>query len=131
MKDTEGPLGRAMEEPSRLPSTCKTSITFKVDRTSESLRAEGEEIHSKRQVKDNYELICWFQILFPACLSLPFGVEWLEGVIIGILLLSHPGHHLEKKKNPSILFGQIVACDIRPSWYAEWLSSLSHPIRQG
>lgn len=69
MKDTEGPLGRAMEEPSRLPSTCKTSITFKVDRTSESLRAEGEEIHSKRQVKDNYELICWFQILFPACLS--------------------------------------------------------------
>ena len=76
MKDTEGPLGRAMEEPSRLPSTCKTSITFKVDRTSESLRAEGEEIHSKRQVKDNYELICWFQILFPACLSSSgFGIR--------------------------------------------------------
>lgn len=76
MKDTEGPLGRAMEEPSRLPSTCKTSITFKVDRTSESLRAEGEEIHSKRQVKDNYELICWFQILFPACLSSSgFGIS--------------------------------------------------------
>jgi len=69
MKDTEGPLGKAMEEPSRFPSTCKTGITFKVDCTLESLRAEGEEIHSKWQVKDNYESICWFQILFPACLS--------------------------------------------------------------
>ena len=68
MKDTEGPLGRAMEQPSRLASTCKTNITFKIDWTLESLRAEGEEIHSKWQVKDNCESICWFQILFPACL---------------------------------------------------------------
>lgn len=44
MKDTEGPLGEAMEEPSRLLSTCKTNITFKVDWTSwESLRALKEK----------------------------------------------------------------------------------------
>ena len=51
MKDTEGPLGRAMEHPSRLASTCKTNITLKIDWTLESLRVKEKRFTQSGKLK--------------------------------------------------------------------------------